>query len=127
MSLHALVIDDNQVNIQVIASLLEAEGITLTALLNPLEIEQTLHAIGQLDIVFLDLEMPGMNGYELLDILRQDYGVVDIPIVAYTVHVTEVAEARRVGFDGFLGKPLQMNRFSDQLHRILDGQPVWDN
>lgn len=50
----------------------------------------------------------------------------DVPIVAYSVHVSEIEIARRAGFDGFLGKPLDADRFSDQLRRILSGEQVWE-
>jgi two-component system cell cycle response regulator DivK len=34
--------------------------------------------------------------------------------------------ARAAGFDGFLGKPLDPDRFPDQIQKILNGQPVWE-
>jgi len=34
--------------------------------------------------------------------------------------------ARRAGFDSFIGKPLDLRGFPDQIRRILNGQPVWE-
>jgi two-component system, cell cycle response regulator DivK len=48
-----------------------------------------------------------------------------IPIIAYSVHTSEAEQARRLGFNGFLGKPLNADDFADQLHNILQGNSVW--
>ena len=38
----------------------------------------------------------------------------------------QMAKARAAGFDGFLGKPLDPDRFPDQIRRLLRGEPVWE-
>jgi two-component system, cell cycle response regulator DivK len=76
------------------------------------------------DVVFLDLEMPGVDGYAVKNYLRTKLGTT--PIIACTVHLNEIDMVRQSGFDGFLGKPLDSHRFSDQLGRILTGMPVWE-
>ncbi len=48
-----------------------------------------------------------------------------IPIVAYTVHISEINMARQVGFHSFLGKPLDMDSFPHHLSQILSGEGVW--
>lgn len=68
--------------------------------------------------------MPNISGYELLDQLRAAFGTT--PIVACTMHVSEVNVARQLGFDGFLGKPLDLDRFPDQVTIIINGQPLWE-
>ena len=78
------------------------------------------------DVVFLDIESPTGNGYTLIEHLREMDVLNEVPIVAYSVHVSEIEVARRAGFDGFLGKPLDADRFSDQLQRILAGESVWE-
>ncbi|NOG52027.1 MAG: hypothetical protein HND48_23240 [Chloroflexi bacterium] len=49
-----------------------------------------------------------------------------MPIIAYTVHTSEIELARRYGFSGFLGKPVDGEQFSAHLSRILAGLPVWE-
>ena len=53
----------------------------------------------------------------------------EIPIVAVTEEASEdqMRKARESGFDGFLGKPLDPDRFPDQIRRILSGEKVWEN
>jgi two-component system cell cycle response regulator DivK len=122
---HALIIDDQPPNIDVLAMLLEREDISYTAATSH---RQVLDAIGQtehVDLVFLDLEMPNGNYHQLLQSLRADPRLAGAPIIAYTVHTSEIDQARHAGFDGFLGKPLSTTEFPDQIRRILSGESVW--
>jgi two-component system, cell cycle response regulator DivK len=51
-----------------------------------------------------------------------------IPIIAVTAEAStdQMNKAKDSGFDGFLGKPLDPDRFPDQIRRILAGEPVWE-
>lgn len=121
---HALVIDDNRQNLMVLVQLLGREGVRCTEVSDPRKLSALLPTLGPVDVVFLDLEMPGLDGYSVKDQLRAQLGRT--PIVAYTVHVSEINTVRNLGFDGFLGKPLDNKRFPEQLARILSGESVWE-
>jgi two-component system cell cycle response regulator DivK len=125
LQMHALIIDDNAFNVEVLERLLSSLGGTYTAAQDPTRVVEIVQRLKEIDVVFLDLEMPKRDGYQMLAILRQELGMA-VPIVAYTVHTSEIDYARRLGFDGFLGKPLDPDRFPGQLERILNGEPVWD-
>ncbi|MCC7207344.1 MAG: response regulator [Anaerolineae bacterium] len=124
--LHALVVEDNAQNANVLGNLLAKRGITCTKVFNPRHMESTLEGLDHVDIVFLDLEMPGASGYDVLDTLRHDARFDNVPMVAYTVHISEINTAYRVGFHSFLAKPIDPDRFGDQLARILRGERVWE-
>jgi two-component system cell cycle response regulator DivK len=51
-----------------------------------------------------------------------------VPIIAVTAEASleQMNKARDSGFDGFLGKPLDPDRFPEQIRRILSGEPVWE-
>lgn len=121
---HALVIDDNVQNLKVLVKLLAKQGVRCTEVLDPRKVANILPSIGSVDVVFLDLEMPNLNGYKVKDMLRRHLGAT--PIIAYTVHISEINTVKQLGFDGFLGKPLDNARFPEQLQRILGGEPVWE-
>jgi len=123
---HAIVIDDNQMNANVLAHLLLEAGLSCTEFTTPVKLEQIFNVVDDFDIVFLDLEMPGMNGYELISHLQTETRFREVPIVAYTVHVSEIARASQYGFHSFLGKPIDAEKFPDQLARILEGERVWE-
>jgi CheY-like chemotaxis protein len=123
---HALIIDDDMNNLGILVEMLALEGVESTSIQDPTQVEAILEEISALDLVFLDLEMPGLNGYDILEILKAKDQVRDVPIVAYTVHVSEINAARQLGFHSFLGKPLNADTFSEQLTRLLNNQPVWE-
>lgn len=123
--IHALIIDDNSTNLDVISYMLQAEDIQVTVIQNLENLEDVLNTLPRIDVVFLDLEMPEADGYEVLTFLTET-AQISAPIVAYTAHVSEMNTARNLGFHGFLGKPLQSDRFPNQLARILNGESVWE-
>jgi two-component system, cell cycle response regulator DivK len=123
---HALIIDDNAQNINILAQLLTLAGIDSTKVLQPTQLEGVLQNLAKTGIVFLDLEMPGLDGFEVLTMLKSDARFQGVPIVAYTVHVSEIDVAYREGFDGFIGKPLNADKFPDQVDRLLHGEGVWE-
>lgn len=122
----ALIIDDNQSNVNVLGMLLQNEGLTYTEVLQPTDIDNAVASGGPFSVVFLDLEFPTNNGFTIIERLRRMDVLAGIPIVAYSVHISEIEVARQAGFDGFLGKPLDADRFADQLQRILGGEQVWE-
>lgn len=122
---HALIIDDDLNNVYVLAELLAVNGFQYTQVLHPSRLANTLDQMPAVNIVFLDLEMPGMNGYDVLEALQADARFRDVPFVAYTVHTGELRAAHQRGFHSFLTKPLDPDIFSDQLARILQGERVW--
>jgi CheY-like chemotaxis protein len=124
--LHALIIDDNPRNLSVLARLLAMQGVSSTEVQKSLHIDDILNAVDAVDVVFLDLEMPNHDGYEVLEALKSTSRFQSVPIVAYSVHTSEIQTAYQKGFHSFLGKPLDSDKFPEQLSRILKGQAVWE-
>ncbi len=114
----ALIIEDEQVSIDVLSNLLTQLDVTISVIFSGPDIAANIAHETPPNIVFLDLEMPGLNGYDVLDILRADPRFEGVPIVAYTTHLSHMNNTRNAGFDGFLGKPLNRGEFADNLIRI---------
>jgi two-component system cell cycle response regulator DivK len=121
----ALIIDDDPQNLEVLGNLLSLENIAYTPVQDPAQLEGVLKDYTGFDIVFLDLEFPDTDGYEVLKYLKEK-AKITAPIVACTVHLSEMNNASRHGFSGFVGKPLDPDRFSEQVKRLLSGGPVWE-
>jgi two-component system, cell cycle response regulator DivK len=124
-NIHALIIDDNITGVKVLAGLLETVQASYTSVQDPTKVVDLFDGETQFDVIFLDLEMPKLDGYKVLQLLRDELNVT-APVIAYSVHTSEVSTVRELGFDGFLGKPLNRMQFADQLQRILDGERVWE-
>jgi CheY-like chemotaxis protein len=119
------VLDDDENSLMVIEAMLVGLNVNCVTLQDPTQVEKALQTINVPQVIFLDLEMPKINGYEILETLRTYTGSA-VPIIACTVHTNEMNTARKLGFDGFVAKPLNSDRFPDQLERILNGVSVWE-
>ena len=125
MTRYALIVDDDENNLEVLAQLLEVQDIKSVLVKDPSQTLEALNHLPRLDIVFLDLEMSKIDGYSLLTALRERIGN-HAPIICCSVHLLEMDHARRAGFDGFIGKPLDLERFPEQIERIFSGRSVWE-
>jgi two-component system, cell cycle response regulator DivK len=124
-NVHALIVEDDAMNAEVLEFMLNASGATCTIVKNPADVLGVVSQLDKIDVAFVDLEMPGINGYQMLQMLKDNLGLT-VPMVACTVHTSQIDIARTKGFDSFLGKPLMAERFPDQLKRILNGEQVWE-
>jgi two-component system, cell cycle response regulator DivK len=122
---HALIIDDDAYNVYVMERFLDRENISYTTFTDTSKLDAILKQCEKANIVLLDLEMPNKDGYEIIQVLKKHLNA-NIPIVACTVHTAEINRAKKIGFSSFIAKPLDMDRFSEQISRILNGEAVWD-
>jgi CheY-like chemotaxis protein len=123
---HILIIDDEPINIAVLGVLLAQAGAEYTAVDSAKQLWRVVDGLGQIDIILLDLELRNSNGFDVLEKIRGDSRFNQVPIAACTVHLNAIERARQVGFDSFLGKPLNAQKFPSQLRRILEGKAVWE-
>ena len=118
---YAVIIEDDKLNAKVLETLLRQEGITVTIISDPANTLTVLADKPTPAVIFLDLEMPHLDGYEVLVMLRQQYGQ-SVPIAAYTVHISELTTAVGKGFNGFFSKPINGATFHDNLAQLLRGE-----
>lgn len=126
MAPSALIIDDNLMNLETLALLVKKEGITPVTVQYVRDIPDVIERARDVSVVFLDIEFPNDSGFDILSELKSYQQLQDVPVVAYTVHTSEINEVREAGFDGCIGKPLSLEGFPDQLRRILQGEAVWE-
>jgi len=90
-----------------------------------LEFAETLSHI---DLILMDIFLPEEDGYQALGKLRAHPCFKDTLIVAVTADASteNMDRARSAGFDGFIGKPLDPDRFPSQIRRILQGEAIWE-
>ncbi|HEY85107.1 MAG TPA: response regulator [Chloroflexi bacterium] len=126
---HVLVVEDNLQNLVLVARLLAFSGIRhyewKASGWQVLEFATTLP---KLDLVLMDIHLPHEDGYEAMRKLKAEARFSGARVVAITADAnpSSLKKAQQAGFDGFLGKPIDPDKFPDQIKAILQGQQVWD-
>ncbi|MCP4142772.1 MAG: response regulator [Chloroflexi bacterium] len=123
-----LVVEDNVSNFVLIARMLGYLGIHCEWKTSGYEVVEYADTLPRLDLILMDIRLPYEDGYGALKKIRQSERLKATPIVAVTAEANseQIKKARAAGFDGFLGKPLDPDRFPDQIRDILDGEAVWE-
>ncbi len=117
MGSHILVVDDEP-DIRMLARLaLETEGHEVTEAATG---EEALDLAGSVDLVLLDIRLPGVDGWDVLKKLRAETAPDALPIVMMSAHSSEstLERARQLGSNDYIIKPFTV----DDLLRIVDEQ-----
>lgn len=124
----ALVVEDDASGLAILSVMLRRIGVRTVMERYASAAIDRAKQMTKVDMIFLDLGLPDGDGYEVLAQLKKEAGLKNVPIIAVTARdaSTEIAKAQAAGFNGFLGKPLNRNRFPDQVRRIMDGEGVWE-
>ena len=79
------------------------------------------------DIILLDIHVSPSNGFQMLQMIRDDSVYFDTKVVALTASVMneEVEQLRKNGFDGAIGKPITLSSFPILIERIMKGESIW--
>ncbi len=123
-----LVVEDNVSNFVLIARMLGFMGIRCEWKTSGYEVVEYADTLPRIDLILLDIRLPYEDGYGALKKIRSSERLKHIPVVAVTAEASleQMNKARQAGFDGFIGKPLDPDRFPDQIRRILAGEQVWE-
>jgi two-component system cell cycle response regulator DivK len=124
-----LVVEDNVQNFVLITRLLAFLGVKKcewkASGWQVLEFAETLPNI---DLILMDIFLPEEDGYQVHERLRAHPRFKDTLIIAVTADVSKnnMERAREAGFDGFIGKPIDPDRFPNQIRSVLQGEDVWE-
>ncbi|MFB3817480.1 MAG: response regulator [Candidatus Methylomirabilales bacterium] len=115
-----LVVEDHPVNLELVTALLDS----LRCRVLPATTAEQALALAveeRPDLILMDLQLPGMSGYEATRRLKADPRTQAVPVVAVTAHALRADEerAREAGCDAFLTKPLNPDQFHETLQRFL--------
>lgn len=126
--LTVLVVEDNVANFVLMARMLGYMGIHCEWKTSGYEVVEYADTLPRLDLILMDIRLPYEDGYGALRKIRASPLLKDTLVVAVTAEasVEQLNKAKAAGFNGFLGKPLDMDRFPEQIRRILLGDPVWE-
>lgn len=123
MELRALVIDDSPVMRQVICRSLRLSGLAFSECVEASNGEQALELLHQqpVDVILCDINMPQMDGEQLLEKIEKDPKLSSIPVLIVTADATAPRVQRMLGLgaQGYLLKPFSPERLRSEIRRIL--------
>ena len=114
-----LVVDDNKMNYLLICKMLFSTGAEFVWASDAAECRGQLDA-GRVDCVLMDVEMPGMNGFEASKIIKQTFP--GLPVIIVTAHLGENVARRclECGIDDYIIQPVHTKVLYEQLGKFLD-------
>lgn len=122
-----LYIEDNRSNLDVVAAFLAPHAHVRLRTASTGDDGLALARERRPDIILLDIHLPGMDGYEVLQRLRADPGLRDIPVIALSADAMphDVQRGLAAGFDRYIAKPVDLNALLGAIDLLLgDGQPA---
>ena len=118
----ALVVEDNIPNQQVVEGMLQSMGMNVSVVANGRECLDLLGKV-PFDIIFMDIQMPEMDGYEATACIRahRDQRIARLPIVAVTAHALdgEREKCLQAGMDDYIHKPVDLQQLRETIIRQL--------
>ena len=116
---NVLVVEDNPVNQIVLKSQLQRMGLEVDVAENGQVALDLFNDSSDYNIIFMDLQMPVMDGIECTETIREINE--EIPIIAVTANVTDLdkSNCKKCGMNGFLPKPLQRDELISELDKWL--------
>ena len=121
-NLRVIAVDDDKVILNLIQQQMEYAGVHCDICRNPSEMVERLRE-GHYDLLLTDIRMPGMNGYELLELLRNSNvgNSKEVPVLVITAHVSrKKEELMEAGFDGCLYKPFAREELYAAVNAALE-------
>ena len=126
---HVLVVEDNVPNFVLIARMLAFMGVQRCEWkTSGWQVVQFAETLPRIDLILMDIRLPYEDGYHVLKRFRAHPKLKDTMICAVTASTgeDEMLRAQKAGFNGFLNKPLNPDKFPDQIRAMLAREGVWE-
>ena len=115
-----LVVDDQAANVQLLEQLLSNTGYTrVRSTMEPLEVAG-LHAEHRYDLILLDLKMPGMDGFQVMQELKKNTSDDYLPVIVLTAEPGHKLRALEAGAKDFISKPFDLVEVKTRIHNMLE-------
>ena len=115
-----LVVEDNALNIKLFCDLLAAHGHEPQAVTDSRQAIDAAHAFAP-DLVITDIQLPYITGIELMELLRADDQLKNVPIMAVTAYAAAGDDERfkAAGAQAYVSKPISVMRFAETVDQLL--------
>lgn len=120
LAANILIVDDQQANIILLQQLLDQAGYTqVSATSNPLEV-CALHRAHRFDLILLDLQMPVMDGFQVIEALKTNDANGYLPVLVITAQPGHKLQALQAGARDFISKPFDLIEVKTRIHNMLE-------
>ena len=115
-----LIVDDQQPNVSLLEQLLSEAGYKCVAsTMNPQEV-CALHRKNRYDLILLDLQMPGMDGFQVMEVLKTNDADSYLPVIVLTAQPGHKLRALQAGAKDFISKPFDLVEVKTRIHNMLE-------
>ncbi len=115
-----LIVDDQAVNVQLLAQLLGEAGYTqVTSTMNPQQVV-ALHRKNNYDLILLDLKMPVMDGFQVMEGLKAVEAQGYLSVIVLTAEPAHKLRALQAGAKDFISKPFDLVEVKTRIHNMLE-------
>ena len=115
-----LIVDDQAANVSLLERLLRAAGYARVAsTMNPQEVRD-LHRANRYDLILLDLQMPRMDGFQVMQGLKADDAEADLLVLVITAQPGHKLRALQAGAKDFISKPFDLVEVKTRIHNLLE-------
>ena len=115
-----LVVDDQSANVLLLTRVLDEAGYrNVTSTMNPLEV-CALHRKNNFDLILLDLQMPGMDGFQVMEGLKTNEADAYMPVIVLTAQPGHKLRALQAGAKDFISKPFDLVEVKTRIHNMIE-------
>src|SRR4249920_2973814 len=115
-----LIVDDQEANISLLTQLLTEAGYThVASTMNPLEV-CALHRKNRYDLILLDLQMPGLDGFHVMEGLKTNAADGYLPVIVLTAQPGHKLRALHAGARDFISKPFDLVEVRTRIRNMLE-------
>jgi PAS domain S-box-containing protein len=115
-----LIVDDQQTNIKLLEQVLRQAGYTrVTATMDPQQV-CALHRAHGYDLILLDLQMPGMDGFQVIESLKTNAADSYLPVLVITAQPGHKLRALQAGAKDFISKPFDLVEVRTRIRNMLE-------
>jgi CheY-like chemotaxis protein len=115
-----LVVDDQAAHVHLLERLLRDTGyVNVSSTLDPRQVG-ALHREHRYDLILLDLQMPGLDGFGVMDELRETTGSSFLPVIALTAQPVHKLRALQAGARDFINEPFETVEVTVRIHHMLE-------
>ena len=120
LSANVLLVDDEEANVLLLRRTLSGAGyVSIASTMNPREVSE-LHRKNRYDLIVLDLQMPGMDGFEVMESLKEIEMDGYLPVLVITAEPAHKLRALKAGAKDFVSKPLDLAEVVMRVHNMLE-------